>query len=745
MAKKTKPQKLVLTHNRAPGDVVVMTGLVRDLMLAHPGRFQIDVQTSAMDIWRHNPYITNLRKKKGPKPDVRYVQTDYGRGIRDQNYEPVHFLAYFHRDFERQLNVKVPLMKPYPDLHLSREEKAKPIVEGRYWVMISGGKSDFTAKVWECRRMQAVAEQLGKMGLGAVQVGSTDSGHWHPPLEGDNVINLVGRTNLRDLMRLIYHSDGVICGITCAMHMAAALHRPCVVVAGGREAWWWEAYVRENRGLAPVADQLEMPHKFLHTIGLLDCCKHHGCWKNKVVPLKNDKSLCYKPVMKPVQPIPLCMDLITVDHVMEAVMQYYTDRSLPPIGSPPAQELEQHTPSQVEIPDKKPPEPAATKEEPPARPPRSGLLSLFDVPAAEDAHAEEVARIDAQVAEAARKSKEQPNGKSTKARASTRLSLPKDHPLAQAAFSGKSRVNGNAIKVNNSALEGRPNSDPNQPVHVAHKPGSPHPAVVSTDPAMFDHDDIGGRFTACMLFYGPQQYHDLHRRCLESFLSTTPRDRIDLRVGSNALNPQSLALIQKYVDEGVITKHYEHKENVYKYPVMREMFWDESHPITTKWILWFDDDSICDRTPAWLNVLGQHIIQHHRRDNAHMFGAPFIWTLQNGQKQWYERRPWHRGKPWRLHNGQPSPNGNKIIFPTGGFWALSREAMIACNIPDPEIGHNGGDVTIGEQLYQGGYRMKSWNAKKQFIHTSSVKRRGETKPMPGTAGHADFVPRLVQV
>jgi hypothetical protein len=71
--------------------------------------------------------------------------------------------------------------------------------------------------------------------------------------------------------------------------------------------------------------------------------------------------------------------------------------------------------------------------------------------------------------------------------------------------------------------------------------------------------------------------------------------------------------------------------------------------------------------------------------------------------------------------------------------------MISCNIPDPEIGHNGGDVCIGEQLYQGGYQAKSWNAKKQFVNTSSVKRRGETKPMPGMRGHSDLVPNLVRV
>lgn len=739
MAKHGSPQKLVLTHHRAPGDIVVMTSLVRDIMLAHPGKFLIDVETSAMDIWKHNPYLTPLRgkRKKQTPADVRYIQMDYGRGIRDQNYEPVHFLAYFHRDFERKFNVKVPLVLPYPDLHLSPAERDVPLIHGRYWVVISGGKSDFTAKVWEAARMQQVCERLGDLGLGAVQVGSNDTGHWHPPMEGDNVVNLTAQTNLRDLIRLIYHSDGVICGITCAMHIAAALHRPCVVLAGGREAWWWEAYVRENKGFGDVADKIKVPHKFLHTIGVLDCCKHHGCWRNKVVSINTDRSLCYHPVMRPNQPVPLCLDMITVDHVMEAVMNYYIDHSLPPIA-PANQRAVENVPQVPPVPPELPEKPP-TATVAPAK--KAGLLGLFDD------RTQAVAAIQQQVAQAASKApgckaKASPPVAKMAKRASARLTLPMNHPLAQALQDGSVKIGMNPA----AKLEGRQQqagAKPQPPAAIA--PGMPHPSLIPTDPGVFDHEDIGGKFTAFILFYGQEQHFDLHQQCLESLLRTTPRDRIDLRVGSNALNKKSVDMIERYVKQGVITKHYQHPVNAYKYPVMREMFWDTALPIQTKWVLWFDDDTLCTRTPAWLSILAQQIIQFHRRENAHMFGAPFVWTLQAGQKEWFESRPWYKGKPWRLHNGEPSPNGNKIPFATGGFWALTHEAIVKCDIPDTEIGHNGGDVCIGEQLYQGGFRMKSWNAKKQFILTSSVSRRGETKPMPGTPGHAALVPTLVRV
>lgn len=677
-------QQLLLAHYRAPGDTLVMTALVRDIARAHPNKFQIDVDTSAMDFWRNNPYITHTPGVKRGK----VIKLEYGLGIRDQNFESVHFLSYFHRDFERRTGFHVPVTEPFPDLHLSVEERTVPLVSGRYWVMLSGGKSDFTAKVWHKDNFQGVVDRLRGLGLGVVQIGSNDAGHWHPELTG--TLDLVGQTNLRDMIRVLQHSEGVICGVTCAMHMAAALQKPCVVLGGGREAWWWEAYVKENKGLV-CPERLKVPHAYLHTIGLLDCCKLHGCWKNKVVPLKNDKSLCYHPVIRPGQPVPLCLDMITVDHVMEAVMKNYTDKSLPPINA-----------GQIQLPE---PAPVPTLATPPLPPNRRSLLSLFDDPPAEAPAAPPKMLV---------------------------VGTPGQGQLVKAA------VPVAALQLNPQAkMETRGRI----PLAVARAPGGIAGVIPGNE--AFDHVDVGGKFTIFVLLYGPETFYELHSRCLNSIISTLPRDRFDLRVGSNALNPKSLQLVRTLCDNGTITKHYEHKENLFKYPVMREMFYDPTCPITTKWVLWFDDDSIADRTPAWGTLLAQQIVQYHRRNNAHMFGAPFISTADASQRRWYESRSWYRGKPWRLHNGKTGPGGNRIHFCTGGFWAITHEAMVKCDIPDIEIGHNGGDITIGEQLYQGGFAMKAWNAQKQFIYTSSVPRRGVTLPMPGQPGHQ--APRVIQV
>ena len=92
------------------------------------------------------------------------------------------------------------------------------------------------------------------------------------------MLDLRGKTDLRQLVRLVHHAQGVLCPVTLHMHLAAAVpvragmprNRPCVVVAGGREPSQWEAYPH---------------HQCIHTNGALPCCDNGGYWKSRVVPL----------------------------------------------------------------------------------------------------------------------------------------------------------------------------------------------------------------------------------------------------------------------------------------------------------------------------------------------------------------------------------------------------------------------------------------------------------------------------
>ncbi|HXJ73492.1 MAG TPA: glycosyltransferase family 9 protein [Candidatus Dormibacteraeota bacterium] len=306
-------QKWIFKNFLSPGDLVMLTAAIRDLHRQYPGNFLTDVRTSCPALWENNPYLTPLGEDE---PGVRSMTCHYPL-IHRCNDAPFHFIHGFIEYFNEQLGLQIRPTAFKGDIHLSEEERAQPSpVEAHtgyaspYWIIAAGGKYDFTIKWWHRRRWQEVVEHFRERIL-FVQVG--EKGHYHPPLKG--ALDLRGKTSLRDLVRLVYHADGVLCPVTLYMHLAAAVPLPpgrqrlrsCVVVAGGREPAHWEQYPG---------------HHFLHTIGSLDCCATGGCWKSRTVPLGDGSALDSPAALcSAVTPggLPRCMDLITSNRVCESI------------------------------------------------------------------------------------------------------------------------------------------------------------------------------------------------------------------------------------------------------------------------------------------------------------------------------------------------------------------------------------------------------------------------------------------
>jgi ADP-heptose:LPS heptosyltransferase len=324
-----QPRRLILKNSLCPGDILMLSAAVRDLHLSHPGKFETDLWTSCPAIWENNPYVTKL------DPDdsgVEQIKCDYPL-INQSNQRPYHMIHGFRLFLQERLGIPIEPHAFKGDIHLSALERSwmSQVEEilglgARFWIIVSGGKRDFTAKWWDPDRAQQVINHFrGRIQF--VQCG--EGGHHHPRLEG--VIDLVGKTDLRQMIRLMWHADGVICPVTMFMHLAAAvetkpgrpINRPCVVVAGGREPPHWEAYPH---------------HQFLHTNGALPCCDNGGCWKSRVEPLgdndEKDKSLCLRPVILSTgRKLPQCLDMITAADVIRAV-EMYLRFDTPPEGEP---------------------------------------------------------------------------------------------------------------------------------------------------------------------------------------------------------------------------------------------------------------------------------------------------------------------------------------------------------------------------------------------------------------------------
>jgi ADP-heptose:LPS heptosyltransferase len=328
-----KKRKLLLTQYQSPGDVVMLTAAVRDLHAAYPGRFLTDVDTAAMEIWENNPHVTRLPWFKVPRrgrqytvaedPDVEIVNCVYGNQINEGNHTPHHFVSAFHRSLGEHLKMTIPVGAFKGDIHLNESEKneTNPLekeygYDGDFWIMVAGGKFDFTTKWWAPENYQAVIDHFkGKIQF--VQCGDTH--HWHPPMK--DAFNMLGKTPGRDFIKLMHHAAGVVCPITYAMTLAAAVPtwhgdtRPCVVIAGGREGPAWNAY--------PT-------HQYLHTVGTMDCCPNGGCWRGRVTPVGDGSPsdqpqyLCKYPTDTKVNGLKIakCMMSIEPRHVIEAIERY---------------------------------------------------------------------------------------------------------------------------------------------------------------------------------------------------------------------------------------------------------------------------------------------------------------------------------------------------------------------------------------------------------------------------------------
>jgi len=311
-------KKMVLVNRLAPGDILVMTNAIRDLHKAFPDKYQTDIRTPCNDIFNNNPYITKLdyndslyteldrffQKDSSMSPEKHVAKIDDVLFI-DMHYPMIHSSGTSGRHFseghrgwlETILGIEIPQSFLHPEIYLDQNEKewVSPVITSAgydkpYWALNAGSKGDYTLKQYPY--YQEVVNLL-KDRVQFVQIG--DNAHNHAALDG--VIDMRGKTpTLRDLFRVIYHSKGVVTCVSLPMHAAAALKKPCVVVAGAREGTRWELYPS---------------HQFIYVNGCLPCATYDGCWKSKQPDCTNK-----------VGDIAKCMTLIKPEDVVRSVERY---------------------------------------------------------------------------------------------------------------------------------------------------------------------------------------------------------------------------------------------------------------------------------------------------------------------------------------------------------------------------------------------------------------------------------------
>jgi len=301
------PKRIIFNLPLSPGDTIALTPALRDLHLAYPDEFVTDFRGTAEDLLIHNPNITRMGDGEGMHVRLHYPLISQANSI------PIHFTQAYHEYLARGLGMPIPYTSPWPEIFVAPHVQNPLAGEGDYWVVVSGGKTDFTNKWPYTPNLKHAVRTLQRKGFCFVQVGDTTStDHYHPSLGCQ--YDLRGKTTLSRLARLVEGAAGVLCPNTMLMHMAAAFKKPCVVMAGGREPIAWFQYPN---------------HQVLHTMGQLPCCAAKGCWKSRYQKLgdgsEQDTSLCDNPTKdESGEDIKraLCQKLITSDQIVRAVEGY---------------------------------------------------------------------------------------------------------------------------------------------------------------------------------------------------------------------------------------------------------------------------------------------------------------------------------------------------------------------------------------------------------------------------------------
>lgn len=237
-------------------------------------------------------------------------------------------------------------------------------------------------------------------------------------------------------------------------------------------------------------------------------------------------------------------------------------------------------------------------------------------------------------------------------------------------------------------------------------------------------------FTVCVLLHG--HYTELAERCLSSILNNLKTDQVaSIRIGMNDVS----SVTDEYVRQAVRTcpvpvYGYFPARHVWKYPLMRRMFYDDQRPIQTPYVMWFDDDSYVDRQSgqAWWDRVAQAAAGHA------VIGDVWHQLFEGNQAEAITTMPWYTGYPHAQVRSKEA-----FRFVTGGWWVADYAFLQKWDYPFPAIAHNGGDRALGELCRQQREPLGRFkegvhiNADEAGRHSKAKRRGGKT-----TAVWADY-------
>ena len=313
------PRRILLKQTQSPGDILTFSRPAYDLKRSHPD-WEIGIDTPCNELFQNNPFTVELSEND---PTVEVYNITYDE-INQSGWSGEHFSDAFRHDIEKKLNsdprmvekwgeTVIPKTGILPELFFTDEEKGwynqvhcTYHWDGQFWLLNAGRKWDNILKQYH--RWQEVVDILNEAWQGRIRIvqigsrGALGQPHYHPELKG--VFNLIGQTSIRQLIRLAYHSTGLIGPISFQFVLGAAFEKPTVVCAGGKEGTRWHIYNHVQ---------------WVKRNGCLPCAVSDGCWKG------GKKGECARLVRAKdmEEDVPLCFEIIKPQELADRVLDYY--------------------------------------------------------------------------------------------------------------------------------------------------------------------------------------------------------------------------------------------------------------------------------------------------------------------------------------------------------------------------------------------------------------------------------------
>ena len=115
--------------------------------------------------------------------------------------------------------------------------------------------------------------------------------------------------------------------------------------------------------------------------------------------------------------------------------------------------------------------------------------------------------------------------------------------------------------------------------------------------------------------------------------------------------------------------------------------------------MWMDDDSGVSAPDPTARL--QQVLQDAKDANADMMGSIWTMTLTPDQIDWVKKQPWYNKRPV----------DGRMAFCTGGSWIVKTDILCKHQWPPPDCIHRGGDVMLGQLMYQQNYKIKNYKSK----------------------------------